>query len=304
MKIPTLLGLILLLIAIGLGITLFYVKQQAYIQGKIAYEPIDFQIANITDTSAVITWQTHLPIQGTVYLSNNTEYKDSRDELFSQPYTTHFVTLTGLAPQTQYTFTLRENGFEYSDGQYKFTTASQTSKTEKPASQILKGTVLTNTLNALDEGLVYLRVNNAITQATYVKKGNYLLPIQNIDEQSKQATLLIKKNNQQATINFTLPLKEYILPTVTLGQNIDLGQYYSSSSALPKGLSTIPLLAPKPASGSATPSFDINNDGRVNTPDLSIVLQNVGKNTRQADLNNDGTVDQKDVDLIRAALSR
>ncbi len=50
--------------------------------------------------------------------------------------------------------------------------------------------------------------------------------------------------------------------------------------------------------GAVTPSPDINNDGIVNSVDMSIVLGHMGQNYAPADLNNDGMVNSVDFSIL------
>lgn len=54
--------------------------------------------------------------------------------------------------------------------------------------------------------------------------------------------------------------------------------------------------------GDASPSTDINNDGRTTLADLSIFMLNVGSNNIRYDLNQDGTVSIKDLSVLMEAL--
>jgi hypothetical protein len=45
-------------------------------------------------------------------------------------------------------------------------------------------------------------------------------------------------------------------------------------------------------------SADLNNDGKVNLSDLSILLSNYGKNVSQGDINNDGIINLSDLSIL------
>ncbi|MBI2022621.1 hypothetical protein HYS97_02145 [Candidatus Daviesbacteria bacterium] len=90
-----------------------------------------------------------------------------------------------------------------------------------------------------------------------------------------------------------MPVDDQVLSLLSLGKNINL-RSYQRFSLIRQEEPTVP----------ANLSFDLNKDGRVNSLDLSIVVQNLGKSPKvlEADINKDGIVDQKDIDLIKQNL--
>lgn len=338
MKIPTLLGLALIITSISLGILIVVLNNQTVKKQRPDFEPQNIHVVNISDTSATITWQTPTSLTGSVVYSENSnldnfQYDNRNRGGIKLPHVVHFVTLKDLKPDTKYFYKIislpenlskqnslyekllskitvfnPEKNFSYPDYKLDFKTGPKiTDKTDTPTelTRPIKGTVLNTNLNPIDEALVYLNIKDAQDLVSFTStSGNFIIPLKGIRmfdlknyyqlADNTPATLVIKKGSLSSKVEFTFPLENQTLPPITIGQTINLADYIASVSAKLKTQSNL------------TPSnkFDLNNDNKINTLDLSLVLQNFGKNPslKRADLNEDGAVDQKDVDLLREVL--
>jgi hypothetical protein len=314
-KIPTPIGLILLIVALFLGIFLYFYQDSKSQQKRAFLSPKNIAVINLTDTSATVTWTTDLEVQGEVILSQVAErFIDDRDKALSKNRTTHFVTLSRLTPQTKYTFTIKDAGEEFFDENLQsFQTAQVQDKQSLKNSeeglklQPLTGVVVDETLEPVEGALIYLNLPGASKVGTYTNsEGNFILPIKYLliedlsgiyhIEQNSTPTLLISKDNKFSIVEFTLPLKSSSFETLTLGRNINLRQYLTLSEEVAKNQE---MQLP-----SKEISYDLNGDGKINSIDLSIVVQSFGKrfDNRQLDFNSDGVVDQKDIELFIKAV--
>ena len=298
MKIPTILGLALLIIAISLGVFLYTYKQKKDNQKKEQLTPINIQIVNTSDTQVSIVWQTKSPAIGIILSGedNKLESKqpDDRDIEGQSPYVVHFVTIKNLKPDTNYFFQIQNDNFKFPNQAIQFKTEKVNSSKIPPNNPIL-GTVLDSNLQPIDEALVFLKLDKTISQATFVTaQGNYLLPLTQLKDSisGKQldlvnptmATLLITKGDSKSNVKITLPPTKQPLPPVILGQDLDLSAINTTSNI----------------------NYDLNGDGLINTVDLSMVFEAMNQKTANsiADLNQDGVVNQEDVELIKQALGQ
>lgn len=302
-RIPTLLGLGVLLVGLAVGVFFTTQKSPLFWGTKAAPSilPQKITLANLSATSASIYWQTNEKsscfLQTGTTTSLGTTFRDDRDREAPKPYRLHFVTLSNLSPNTIYFYKISCNSTFYPLG----TPLSFKTLAPIPSSNLspIIGTVVDKNFQAVEETLVVLDIPGAQSLATITKfGGNFLLPfpwLYNNDltqsfsfpESSMSAILTIFNQEKSSRINCLLPQKEQVLPLIILGQDLDL--------------------LPKPATPAASLKYDLNSDGVVNSLDLSIVYKNFGplrseasKNPKQkkADLNNDGVVDKKDVEAI------
>ena len=322
MKIPTLLGLSLLVIIGGVGvITYLYINRQLF-NSKNSLNPKNIQVVNITDTSATIMWQTDQKTTGALQFSNSPvldkEQNDDRDKLNLQPHLIHFVTLKNLTDQTSYFYKIKANDSTYPSSNLNFKTAPKLvdEQPQLPNNQSIQGTVLDNNLQPIDEALVFLKIKDASVLAVVTTTGgNFLIPLTILRTQDftkpfiitpkLAANLEIVKGDQKSVVNLNLPLDSPALPPMLLGQDLNLIGYQASASAYLKvGSSGIPATASTILKTPPLNKFDLNGDGKVNTIDLATLLANLGKNPKnpRADLNGDGVVDSKDFSLMKQAL--
>lgn len=296
-KIPTILGLSVLLIGLGVGIILTSQNQILKSRAGVSQTPKEITVTNINDTTASIHWMTDQETTGFITAGPSAglglTFNDERDKKGLSPHKIHFVTLNNLSPLTTYYFKVN-SGSTASGEVLTFTTSA----TIPPSGvQPLIGAVVDNA-TAVSEALVTLDLPGAQKLSTVTKSaGNFILPLSNLKnsslsenvnlESTPTGKLTIFNTDKTSKILLALPLRTP-LPPITLGQDLDL--------------STLP---PTPTPDLA--KFDLNKDGIVNALDVSSLIKNFGLLRSEAsrtpklkavDLNNDGVVDQKDLDLL------
>ncbi len=157
-KIPTLLGLLLLIM--GLGVFVFAIEKGTVLlsRANITSVPKEVTVVNITDNSFAVSWVTATPTRSIIYYqeqtplgSQKTAY-DIRDTGGSALRYTHFVNVSGLKPQTNYKVTLGQA--EDKDISYVATTGT----TLPPPTLVVDptfGTLLDKKNRSVKEALVY-----------------------------------------------------------------------------------------------------------------------------------------------------
>lgn len=309
MKIPTILALALLITALSLGIMLFVYYHKLEEKNKIALSPKNIKVVNITNTQATLVWQTDQPAQGTIfYGTSNLNQKQLDDRDVNQPKEriSHFVTLRNLNAQTNYSYKIRSQKFTFpQDKSLFFNTAPDTkSVQDQDFTNIspLRGVLLNTDLTPSDDSLIFLNIPGISELATFSTiSGNFIMPLVNLRTSDLKslfkitgkidAVLTIQKGLLESKIQLKLPAENQILPPLTLGQNINLDDYLASSQSK------------KQNSKSQENPFDLNNDGSINSLDLSTFTLNLNRKIkdRRFDFNHDNLIDQKDGDLLRKA---
>lgn len=183
-KIPTIVGILLLLIGIGGGIFLVEQRTSGPTKASVSIEPKSVQITNITDGSFSIVWLSEEPSTGSITYgtsASNTDVIafDDRDiDNEAKPYTTHHVTIRSLSPQTTYYFTILSSNKKFINGNnpYSITTP------EKPESTNLLepayGQVTTPQNEPAEGSIVIINLPRSLPLSTLVKSsGNWLIPL-------------------------------------------------------------------------------------------------------------------------------
>ena len=298
-KIPTFLGLGIILIGIASGVFLVLREQTFLSKAAPTLTPQNITLTNISDDTITISWQTSSLAPSFITFGQNSPSEktvlDERDENSPKPQIVHSVAIKNLLPKTTYQFKIFSG--KLASDILKFTTASpiinQTGFTP------IIGSVLDGN-SPLDDGIVYLSIQGATTQSALIKEGNFLIPLSQIrttdladtfklaEGTTAKLTIYSEKGNSSAS--FKLKPSSRPLPSIKLGQNIDLiiPEETPESIPIPKELD----------------KFDLNSDGKMNAADNAIILQNFGKNPKnlEADLNGDKVVNQKDLNLMSERL--
>lgn len=136
-KKSNILTLIILLVGLPLVVYASYQVVQMVTKASADTEPKNVLISNLTTSSATITWTTDSQTRGTVAtVKNGTEGAPVIDTRGNTKRYTHFVELTGLEPNTTYSFVISSDTTKYTattgGNKFTFKTASITAETPTP----------------------------------------------------------------------------------------------------------------------------------------------------------------------------
>lgn len=296
-RIPTILGLGIILVGIVAGVLLVMKDKTFITKASPDLAPRDINLTNIEDESVTISWQTSAPATGFVKYgqaqSDEQTILDERDSKLPGNYSTHHVTIKNLLPKTTYKYKIISG--KATSEVLHFTTASPIAS--QNGFRPIVGSILDDD-QPLKEGIVYLSIDGAVSASSLVKNnGNFLIPMTFIrnsdltdvfnltDETTAKLTVMSPKGT--ATALFKVNSAGENLPSLKLGDNLDLTDV------------VINMATPAPAPDDLS-KFDLNDDGQINSADNAVILNNFGKNPKdkKADLNKDGVVDQKDLELL------
>lgn len=230
-RLPTLLGVIILIAVVVLGIYLIGNQKE-----KPEYLPKEINISNLTDNRFSVSWVTDEPTMGVIRYgttpSLETTTKDDRDQISGESgkYLTHHVTINNLKPKTKYYFKIGSRNekklYDNNGSPYEITTGSTISDSS-PVLPI-NGRILNPDNNPAEGVLVYLTANNILPQSTLTDKdGRWIIFLNkarsiNIDENAnidpKATTLTIKAfDKKKSTTAQTVTAYASPLPDLVLG---------------------------------------------------------------------------------------
>lgn len=233
MKIPTLLGLTVLLTGILLALMFQLYRQELNNKAEVNYAPVDIRYSNITDGSFTVTWQSDINTVGLIAWGDSqslgNSQNDDRDEEAQVSRSTHFVTVKNLAEDTTYYFKVRNGPYFYPKQPIVIKTAKKMAYS--PVSPIIGSALDVNNL-PLTEGLVYLNIPGVAPLSGFLtKSGSYVLPLTDARTadlanpanltKNITATLTIVRQGLQSIIQLQIP-RDGPVPTVSLGQNLTL----------------------------------------------------------------------------------
>jgi len=236
-RIPTIVGLLLLIIGAMGGV--MFISQGTDFLPRAApeYAPQKVKITNLTENSMTISWITEEPTIGFVKFSDSAANLsqtaiDDRDQLTgsSSEYRTHYITLQGLTPSTPYYFKLgsQKNQLYDNNGQ-PFSINTPSALGTPPPADTAYGTVITQANTPAEGSIVYLSMEGATPVSGLVKQsGNWAAVLSTartpdlsayvIYEPSSKIDILVQPATGEIAKAITTAENDKPVPTITLGQ--------------------------------------------------------------------------------------
>ncbi len=273
-RIPTILGL--LLITIGIGVTSYFVNQGVFyiIKATPTDNPQEVRITNITDSTATVSFSTNGEAIGSINLGENKEalqkILDDKDQASGEinPKKIHSITARNLKPQTKYYFSITSGEETYLNEEsfYELTTGAEIIS-EPPKQEPITGKILLPDGEKPNEAIIYATINDAQIISTVVKEdGTYILPLNSLRNKDLSSYFEFKENtNIKMTItgdgyssNVLLSIGQINpVPPITLSKDYDF-----TTSLEPEASSSAKL--------EKLPSFPASSTGKSVTSSLSI----------------------------------
>ncbi len=231
-KIPTLIGLILILI--GTVVTTILVRGDTIFQIRAGpgMDPKNIKITNVSEVSFTISYLTDDKVISTVNYGIDPNSLDGislddRDQVSQQinKYNSHSITVRNLNPNTKYYYSITSGSKKYVDVGFKFEFTTKGEISENPSSQVpISGRVTLPDGTSPNDGIVYVKISDSETISSLLKeRGSYTVPLNTLRR---------------------LNLDEYIEINEDTIINIDIfaGGLSSSISVKPNEINPVPLI--------------------------------------------------------------
>ncbi|MEK7551505.1 MAG: Ig-like domain-containing protein [Patescibacteria group bacterium] len=237
-RIPTLLGMILIIV--GLGVTTYLVRQGGLfsIRAGPGHEPKDIRISNITDTSFTVTYTTQDLVTGALSFGDSVRLEqsalDDRDQNSGKilPHKLHNITVRNLDPEKTYYFSIISGQDTYLNNSNPFEVITGRTIDDTPLVQNpMSGKIILPSGKAPTESIVYLTTEGSQIISTLIRDdGTFLLPLNSLRTTELSSYLKLEKGKllkllaigEDLVSNATL-FSEQIepVPTITLSNNYD-----------------------------------------------------------------------------------
>ena len=242
-RLPTIIGLLLLLIGVSAGVFLINRSSGWLLKASPEITPKQVKITNINDSSFSVSWITDAQTEGYVQygIEKNVPYlaKDDRDQASSATgnFSTHHVTIKNLQASTNYYFKVVSGGkpFDNNGQLYQLTIAPKRSDTI-PANDVAYGTVLDQNGSPVEGAIVYLSIANATPQSTITKSsGSWVIPLNlalsqdlnayaSYDRSASLVEIFVQAGTLGSATAVGTTKGDSPLPNLTLGNNSDFRQ--------------------------------------------------------------------------------
>ena len=157
-KIPTLIGLVVLLFGLAAGI--FLVQNTTFFRLGASGEnaPENVRVSNISDGSFTISWTTSKETTGFIkYGESDNLGKTNNDELSEKGYT-HYATISGVKPETNYYFKINSEGVDYDNNGVPWELTTGPNIPTNASQTTISGTILEQTGNPSKNTIVYVTI--------------------------------------------------------------------------------------------------------------------------------------------------
>lgn len=185
-RIPTLLGLLILIGGLVAGIVLVNMRQGLESKAGPTESPKNIKISNLGSSTFTVSWTTDTPLVGYVFYSDNPAKislpaGDVRDQISgtSQSYTNHYANVTGVTPGKTYYFLIGSGSQKYDDGGKPFQVRTG-AQVIAPPEDVIFGKVVGGSGNPTNGAIVYIEAEGGDTQSAITKNdGTWRLNLAN-----------------------------------------------------------------------------------------------------------------------------
>lgn len=174
-------------------------------------EPNDIRVSNITDSSLTVSWTTDGESIGFVVWDKGTSPADEKGY-------THLVTLTGLNPNTDYSYKVSSNGvlFDNNGIPWQAKTAAEPQINTQP--NLISGSVLTATGLPAQKALVYVTMGGNLFSTLTSDSGNFVFQLPEGDPKTTLIEIFVQAgplgvSSAQIYLQSSKPVPPMILGT-------------------------------------------------------------------------------------------
>lgn len=274
-RIPTLLGI--LLIVIGIGITSFLVNKGIILTGHASptTNPQNVRVTNVTDNSFTVSYTTDAQVIGSINYGKDQNLGqtalDDRDQQTGSlaNYKIHSITVRSLSSVTKYFFSITSGQDKFLNNGAPFEAVTGANVANPPSEQKpIVGKVTMPDGIAPSEGIIYITSDSSQAISSLLRSdGTYLIPLNSVRGQDLTSYLDFSTVNILKMLAFGDGLSSNIslsinqinpVPTITLSQNYDFATGtgpVASSSAQQSAAESFPSPKPNQNVSSKTPQI-------------------------------------------------
>lgn len=224
-KLPTILGLLILICGLVAGIFLINSNQVFKLRANVEAIPSNVRFTNLTDSGVTVSWTTEIESKAFIkwgYSSesiDNVLIEENEDSSF-----VHSIDIIGLKNNSDIFITVNSNGKDYDNNNSSWQTKTLSSSQPANISIITSGTILDVDGETPAKALVYVTINGTFLSTVTSDEGSFIIPISNFVSNLSDSSLVEisvndgKEGTSQALI-YPYSLKN--IPTILIGKTYD-----------------------------------------------------------------------------------
>ena len=264
-KIPTIIGIIILILSLATGVILVQNRQLFQLGAKGQNSPKDVRISNITPDSFSIIWITDIQNTGFIkYGDSVANITNTKVEELSGPGYTHLVNVSGLKEQTNYFFKINSGGNDFDNN--GLTWQGQTGVVQDSGQPVLiSGNTLLATGTPAKNAIVYVTAGSKLFSALTSQNGSWIISLpSSINDANSLLEISALSGKGEVSMAQIYSKSASPVPAMILGQTHDFKN-------LPPGESTDIPQASLDAPDVGTPSSGFTIPESIATPSASTV---------------------------------
>lgn len=238
-RIPTLLGLVMIIIGIAVTSVLVQTGVITVQQAAPGEVPENVRITNITANSFTVSYTTQAKVLGSLAYGTTSDFGsvgfDDRDQKTTTTgeYTLHYITVKNLKPETLYFFSITSGKDTYTHNDVPFQVSTGPLIVTDPPKQLpTSGKVLLADGTTPKEAIIYISTPGSQTlSALSQEDGSYILPLNGLRTQELTAYQVLSPDQklqqlivgpQQVKSNVVVLASQLNpVPAITLSQDYD-----------------------------------------------------------------------------------
>jgi hypothetical protein len=176
--IPTIIGIILLVVTSAVGVILVQGKQMFRLRASVDSEPQNVRISNVSDANFSVTWTTRKSLTSFVTWGEGPQALTNMEQDDLGVGYLHAVTIRNLSPVKTYYFKINSDGVDYGNNGSPWQATTGGALEPPSEAKSVSGTLLKVTGTPAGKALVFLSVSGAIPMSTTTSdNGSFVFPI-------------------------------------------------------------------------------------------------------------------------------
>jgi len=233
LKLPTLIGVALLVVGLIAGVYLIQQTQVFRLGAEISSAPKNVRITNITEDSFSVSWTTDDETTSFVKWGTSASRLDNTelDEIGEDGFV-HYLTVNGLEENSPYFFSIVSGGEDFDNNGTAWELTTGSALPSPTNSLVISGTVLEPSGTPAGGVIVYATVGGSSSLSTVTSSGgSWIIPISTLRSQNRSSYVQIDPENDVVEISVqgatqvasaqALVASANPLPAMTLGEVYD-----------------------------------------------------------------------------------
>lgn len=219
-KIPTIIGLIVLVAGAIAGVYLTQATTVFRLKASAEKTPNNIKTSNVSNNSFSVSWTTDEPATASLVWGESTNLGQTQVQIASELKQIHYITLADLKPDTVYYFKINSGGAEYDNAgiPWQVKTSSEQSGTN---SGVISGELVDPANNPVANAIIYATDENLTTlSALTSENGSWVIAYSGLATNPLLQILALATNQEVSSAQIYLESANPV-PPMTLGQSYD-----------------------------------------------------------------------------------